>query len=326
MRGGQRYLAAVDDLAAHGDWDTFQAALDSYTSCLMGVGALAEALEMVQMRLRAPRIPPQEQGDIVGMFALIYFAMGAYEPCIAVIREAWLRSHPDAPLLIGNSWVGAWAASNSGNWDELDAMLVVSDRMWKDSGQLAIVALASYWAALYRALAREDHAAIEAAAAKLQVLIDRWQGTEDWAALLATSLLAAYRADASDPIVLASPPEKWVAGLEVTALMFFNERGIVAPRFVLDGASQCAKTQFYDCARPLSHVAEAVASKDPTQLVAAIEEVEAHELIPHAARMRIVLAQWTGDRTHLERARPVLERLGDRQFLRRLETVAATLP
>jgi hypothetical protein len=42
--------------------------------------------------------------------------------------------------------------------------------------------------------------------------------------------------------------------------------------------------------------------------------------------MRIVLARRTGDRAQLERARPVLERLGDRQFLRRLELVAAELP
>jgi hypothetical protein len=41
--------------------------------------------------------------------------------------------------------------------------------------------------------------------------------------------------------------------------------------------------------------------------------------------MRIVLAQRTGDHEPLERARLVLERLGDRQFLHRLEEVAATL-
>jgi hypothetical protein len=42
-------------------------------------------------------------------------------------------------------------------------------------------------------------------------------------------------------------------------------------------------------------------------------------------RERFVLAQRTGDRSHLERARPVLELLGDRQFLQRLEEVAAML-
>ncbi len=41
--------------------------------------------------------------------------------------------------------------------------------------------------------------------------------------------------------------------------------------------------------------------------------------------MRIVLAQRTGDCTQLERTRPVLERLEDRQFLRQLEEVAAAL-
>jgi hypothetical protein len=41
--------------------------------------------------------------------------------------------------------------------------------------------------------------------------------------------------------------------------------------------------------------------------------------------MRIVLAQRTRDRTPLEQARPVLERLGDRQFLRRLEEVQGAL-
>jgi hypothetical protein len=41
--------------------------------------------------------------------------------------------------------------------------------------------------------------------------------------------------------------------------------------------------------------------------------------------MRIVLAQRTGDPTPLARARPVLERLGDRQFLGRLEEVQRAL-
>jgi hypothetical protein len=44
--------------------------------------------------------------------------------------------------------------------------------------------------------------------------------------------------------------------------------------------------------------------------------------VAHVARMRIVLAQRSCDLAQLERARPVLQRLGDRQFLRRLEEVA----
>lgn len=72
-------------------------------------------------------------------------------------------------------------------------------------------------------------------------------------------------------------------------------------------------------------VARALAAEDNAALAAAIDEAEAHGLIPHAARMRVVLAQRTGDRAHLERSRPILERLGDRQFLRRLKEVEDAL-
>jgi hypothetical protein len=72
-------------------------------------------------------------------------------------------------------------------------------------------------------------------------------------------------------------------------------------------------------------ISAALAGGDNAQLREAIDAVEAHGLIPHAARMRIVLAQRTGDRAQLERARPALERLGDKQFLQRLAEVEATL-
>ncbi|MEO9029029.1 MAG: hypothetical protein ABI413_09455 [Ktedonobacteraceae bacterium] len=45
----------------------------------------------------------------------------------------------------------------------------------------------------------------------------------------------------------------------------------------------------------------------------------------HAARMRIVLAKRIGDLSQLERARPVLEWLEDRLFLRKLREVEAML-
>jgi hypothetical protein len=60
----------------------------------------------------------------------------------------------------------------------------------------------------------------------------------------------------------------------------------------------------------LAELAEAVTFGDGARLAAAIEAAEGHHLIPLAARMRIVLAQQTGDASQLEQARPVLERLG----------------
>jgi hypothetical protein len=72
-------------------------------------------------------------------------------------------------------------------------------------------------------------------------------------------------------------------------------------------------------------MAAAIAAGDGAALARAIEEAEQRHLAPHAARVRVVLAEMTGDPAPLERARPVLERLGDRQFLRRLDEVAAGL-
>lgn len=42
-------------------------------------------------------------------------------------------------------------------------------------------------------------------------------------------------------------------------------------------------------------------------------------------RLDIVLAELTGDRRYLDIARPILERVQDRQFLRRLNDVAERL-
>ncbi|HYU72761.1 MAG TPA: hypothetical protein VEL31_08770, partial [Ktedonobacteraceae bacterium] len=69
----------------------------------------------------------------------------------------------------------------------------------------------------------------------------------------------------------------------------------------------------------------ALAARDNERLAQAIDAAEASNLVVHAARMRIVLAQRSGDRTYLERARPLLEQLGDRRFLHRLEEVDAAL-
>lgn len=321
VRGGRTsVLAAVDHLATRGDWIAFQHALDAYSTCLLDVGKLTEALEIVQLRLRAPNIPPQEYGDIVAMLGRIYYAMGDYEHCIANICEAYALSRSDVPLLIGMPWYGAGAVSISGNWNALDAIIAASVRTWEESGRISPIPLASYWSVLHVGLAHEDRAAFESAATHLRVLIDWWPEKKHLAAVL-----AAYIADDPTPILRTDPLEEWVIGVEIIALMFCNERGIPAPRFLMNAAVNCAETQFYDCAMPLIHVAEAVASADPAQLAAAIEDAEKHKLVPHAARLRIVLAQRTGDRRHLERARPVLKQLGDRQFLRRLEAVAATL-
>jgi hypothetical protein len=138
------------------------------------------------------------------------------------------------------------------------------------------------------------------------------------------SIVAAYRADDEarfdlDGMVQFSFGVEWV-------LLYFLEHGLPAPGSLIEAArADHSRSLRGNLSEALAETSEALRSGDTVRLRAAIDAAEAHHLVVHAARMRIVLAQRTGDRAPLERARPVLERLGDRQFLGRLEEVQGAL-
>jgi DNA-binding SARP family transcriptional activator len=322
LRGQAEILAAADHLAARGDWEAYSAALDADASCFFEIGAFAEFVEIHERRLSAPDLSPVERGDAVGGLAYGYFVVGDYERCMAMVRAYVAQTPPDAPLLLweGN-WAAAWAAWLTGRWDELGVFVDVSQRLVEESGQLLLKPLRSYWALLHVALAREDQAAVATATAMLEPSLAPGQRDADWA-----PLLAAYGSDDLEPL-LARPPGALFSPTMLAwfVLMFLNERGVAVPQTILDSADTHPQWWHRHICKQCVQMAEAVAAGDPGRLAAAIEQAEAGGLIPHAARMRIVLAQRTSETTHLERARPVLEQLGDRQFLRRLERVAAEL-
>ncbi len=137
----------------------------------------------------------------------------------------------------------------------------------------------------------------------------------------ARALLAAYCED--DPRHLNFDPssDEWT----IPIMMFLSDRGIVAPRELITRLRALISSLPIDQLIRMIEIAEALAQEDDVRLSVAIEEAEAHGLVAHAARMRLVLAQRTGDRTQLARARPILERLEDRRFLHRLEEVAGAL-
>jgi hypothetical protein len=170
------------------------------------------------------------------------------------------------------------------------------------------------------ALAREDRSMADVAAAVLERLINPDQVPEWY------RLFVAYRQD--DPYeILDAAPEIWTFNTPYPEiLMFLSERGVHAPPGLLEPATLEAEAEQIAFPIHCARIAAALGAEDAGRLAAAIDDAEAHEMAPHAARMRIVLAQRTGDRAQLDRARPILERLGDRQFLRRLAEVAATLP
>jgi hypothetical protein len=137
------------------------------------------------------------------------------------------------------------------------------------------------------------------------------------------ALLAAWSED--EPRHLNVSPSHIEADLTgyLNILEFLNEHGIPSPpaliaRLALPLIANSFMMSFIE-------IAEALQNEDAEELSRTIERAEGRGLLVHAARLRIVLAQRTGELAELERARPVLERLGDRRFLRRLEEVAAAL-
>ena len=102
--------------------------------------------------------------------------------------------------------------------------------------------------------------------------------------------------------------------------MLFSEHGLEVPVAIQNQLKRGGRL-YDDMTLHASNIAQALLDDDNEALAHAINEAEEHQLVVHSARMRIVLAKRTGDRSQLERARPVLERLEDRLFLRKLREV-----
>jgi hypothetical protein len=183
-----------------------------------------------------------------------------------------------------------------------------------------------YIPALQVALAREDRVTAERAAAGLERLSRAAAKHRlEWL----PALVEASLRDNPAPLLAV---ERSFADLDQSRLldttpviMFLGERGLRLPPTLLDRLVDDPRVRYIDYLHQCTQVASALAAGDDSRLAAAIDTADAHGLIPHAARMRIVLALRTSDASLLARARPVLEGLGDRLFLRRLEEARAAL-
>lgn len=114
-------------------------------------------------------------------------------------------------------------------------------------------------------------------------------------------------------------PELGIQALSVLA--FRNERGLVSTPDLISAADQHPAA----ASTLAPKVALMLAAGSVPDLAAVIHELYERDRVLTAARLGIVLARLSGDRTRLERPRAILEEIGDWRFLRRATDVAASL-
>ncbi|HEU5229320.1 MAG TPA: hypothetical protein VFU49_16000, partial [Ktedonobacteraceae bacterium] len=295
------------------DWPMLNVALDRWAGFLGTIGEHVGALAVCRRRLAIPGIAAFERGEAVGNIASVYFLLGDYDRCLSTVREALAALHPGEPIeyFAGAVSIAMWSMYVSGQWDESSPLLKALEQIWERlqlrSGAGRVVQ-DGYMAWLLLAKAREDRPTLDITTSVLNHMFAEDGGIEDFLSVLRDDDLSKLEV------------EKIATGVAGLILTFFSEANVLAPQklmqtpvFQNDMTTQCIK------------IAQAILDDDDDQLASAIDEAETHHLVVHASRMRVVLAQRAKDLSQLERARPVLERLEDRRFLRRLEEVEAVL-
>ena len=306
------------------DWPALSLALNNYAGCAARLGDYEEAREAEKRRLAWPQLPVWVRGEVQGAMSISYFVQGNYDACIAATQDALAQVRPGDPLhslaLLAVAWA-AYAACLCGRWAELDGLQQTLALIWDEVQQVPGLNYGELWqghmAVLLVALAREDGITVDAVAALLERVVPQSHPMTP----VTRSIVAAYQADDPtrfdlDGVVQFPYVVDWV-------ILYFAEHNLPAPVSLIKVMREWGLGS--TLTEALVETSEALASGDITRLAAMIDAAGARHLVVHAARMRIVLAQRTGDCAPLELARPVLERLGDRQFLRRLEEVRAAL-
>jgi hypothetical protein len=312
-------LATAAYFEERSDWVSFSAALNGYTVLSYRIGADRDALEASRRQLSTPDLPLVERADAVQLMAATLLNLGHYSRCIEVVREMLVGLRPSEPVVHLDAAIALamWALLHSRRWSAISDFMSALEDIWEQiqHGVGANTHVAgSYICVLHIALAREDTSAASAAISVLERCFSSEQ-------VNACALLAAYRGDDPRHLNFELSNEEWT----IPILMFLSDRGIPAPHMLLARLRDLISTLPIDQLIQMVEIAEALAQEDDVRLLVAIEEAEAHGLISQAARMRLVLAQRIGDLVQLERARLMLEHLGDRQFLRRLEEVRVEL-
>lgn len=309
-------MEAAEYFEGRGLWDAVSQALNGAIRHAIYLGKVERTREISEKLLTVPNLTPRAWADAVSTIVVYYCLVGDYANCITSAQEIFTNLKPGQPIAaLGSALYNyIYAAFTCGRWNEaiqLRAKLDEIRELLQYDHLAAAQLMKGYITLLWIASAREDRPLIDAMAAVVRKYSDAY----------GPNFIAYAEAFLVDDF------HKFTLDLEhqvedvltMSLFQFYGEHGQLLPTEFSSILSEVG--QLYGGFRYFINIALALSANDDARLAQAIDEAEKHQHIVHAARMRIVLAQRTGDRSQLERARPVLERLGDRLHLRRLEEV-----
>lgn len=312
----QLAIEAIDYFERHQDWETLSDALAGYSGLQFRCGENSATMATTQRRLQLKHLSFRERAGAIGDFVAVSMLCGGYDAAIRTMSETLEGLRPEEPLDTLVSTIGAtiWALFMTGRWSEVSRFRQAIDEIWKrvhdiEGARLSLMGGCN--GLLLIAHSQENQQDVET----LEQMIRQMRpDNRESAAVLLTAL---YRNGDFSRLDIG-PRGSDLAGLYI---MFFSEHEQYPSENVIQQGNYYAD----DLTLRAINIAEALKSNDHVALERAIDEADEHQLIVHAAHMRIVLAKRTGDLSQLERARVVLERLGDKLFLRKLHEIEVML-
>ncbi|MFD6162956.1 adenylate/guanylate cyclase domain-containing protein [Nocardia sp. NPDC060256] len=303
--------AIVAHFLAIGDVVAANEALDGCHIAATHLHLPETALEFCRERLLLHDLPPHELGDALAMLARAHAALGNPAAGLAAIEQEANR-HRDgdhAPYLAHPLAHGIAIAYAAGEWataERLGARLARIYEQTTASPQDAALCVEGFFALVRIAVAREDR---QGANGFARLILDCLR-TLPTLLPAGRALLALELRDGADGAVDGAE----FGSQALSFVSFNNERGLLSsPAAIAEAAANSAA--YRSC---VPEVARALRDGDDTALAACITALDDLGRLVTAARLRLVHAQRTGDRSHLPAARTTLERLRDRRFLRRL--------
>ncbi|HEY7347002.1 MAG TPA: adenylate/guanylate cyclase domain-containing protein [Ktedonobacterales bacterium] len=309
-------VEAADHFEQRQDWNALSEILDGYSVLQFRSGENTEARNTIERRLQLANLSFSERADAISSFNAIALLSGDYDAGIQMMIKTLESLHPGEPLeAFAHALNGPiWSLYFTARWSEAPRFRQALDEIWRHTHDIEgdqRVLLGSYLALLVMALAREDQAEIKT----IEEILRQIQ--PDWRDVPVLPFVAFYRDGDFSQFQVSSRGDDLAGAL----IMLFTEHEQNPPDEVLKQGDYFAD----DLTLRASAIASALRANENAALAQAIDEAEAHQLIVHAARMRIILAKHTGDLSQLERSRVVLEPLEDRLFLHKLREVEQML-